>query len=164
MILEMMFHWEKKEGLYHGHAVGVAMIMSAQWYQRLRTLSHNDVDELLKKAIIPPRSEQIAEMKKNLPQIAEELIESDPIYLQLCDAEKFRYTCEQILKHWEEILAVAAAVPDPEAIRDWIKRLGGPVTPQELGVSEDEVKIAVDYSYYLRERFSINILRKLFDW
>ena len=42
--------------------------------------------------------------------------------------------------------------------------LGGPVTPQELGVTEEQVEIAVEYGHYLRERFSINNIRKLFGW
>ena len=43
-IWEMMFHWENKEGLYHGHAVGVAAIMCAEWYQRLRSLSREEAE------------------------------------------------------------------------------------------------------------------------
>jgi len=163
-IWEMMFHWEKKEGLYHGHAVGVAAIISAKWYQRLKALFHGGAEDLLKRTKIPPRSVQIAAIKKILPHIAGELIKSDPIYLQLSDPKKFKRICERILDRWDEVQAAAANVPDPDAIRAWIKSLGGPVTPQELGLTKEQVEIAVDYSHYLRERFSINIIRKLFGW
>ncbi len=163
-IWEMMFHWGEKEGLYHGQAVGVAAIMSAEWYQRLKALSCKDAEDLLKKTKIPPRSVQIAAVEKNLPQIAEELIGSDPIYMQLSDPAKFKRICERILDRWDEIQATAANVPEPSAIRAWIKSLGGPVTPQELSVTKEQVEIAVDYGLYLRERFSINIIRKLFGW
>jgi len=163
-IWEMMFQWEKKEGLYHGHAVGVAAIMCAEWYQRLKALSRGEAEDLLKRTKIPPRSVQIAAIEKNLPRIAEELIESDPIYLQLSDPPKFKRIRERILDRWDEVQAAAASVPDPDAIRAWIKSLGGPVTPQELGVTKEQVEIAVDYGHYLRERFSINIIRKLFGW
>jgi glycerol-1-phosphate dehydrogenase [NAD(P)+] len=163
-IWEMMFHWEKKEGLYHGHAVGVAAIMCAEWYRRLKALSRGEAEDLLKRTKIPSRSVQIATIEKNLPHIAGELIESDPIYLQLSDSAKFKHIREQILNRWDEVQAAAAVVPDPDEIRDWIKSLGGPVTPQELGVTKEQVEIAVDYGHYLRERFSINIIRKLFGW
>jgi len=163
-VWEMMFHWEKKEGLYHGHAVGVAAIICAEWYQRLKALSRKDAGVLLERSEIPSRSAQIAAIEKNLPRIAEELIESDPIYLQLSDPEKFKTICERILDRWDDVQATAVVVPDADAIRGWIKSLGGPVTPQELGVTKEQVEIAIDYAHYLRERFSINILRKLFGW
>jgi len=163
-IWEMMFHWENKEGLFHGQAVGAAAIMCAEWYQRLKALTRKDAEDLLKRTRIPSRSEQIKAIEKNLPQIAKELIENKPIYIQLSDSALLKHTSKQILDHWEEIQAVAAVVPSPEILSGWIKSLGGPVTPQELGVTEDQVKIAVEFSHYLRERFSINILRKLFAW
>lgn len=163
-VWEMMFHWEKKEGLYHGHAVGVAAIICAEWYQRLKALSRKGVEDLLERSEIPPRSVQIAAIEKNLPRIAGELIESDPIYMQLSDPAKFKTIRERILDRWDDVQATAAVVPDADAIRGWIKSLGGPVTPQELGVTKEQVEIAIDYGHYLRERFSINIIRKLFRW
>jgi glycerol-1-phosphate dehydrogenase [NAD(P)+] len=163
-IWEMMFHWEKKEGLYHGHAVGVAAIICAAWYQRLKGLSRKGAEDLLERCEIPSRSVQIAAIEKNLPRIAEELIESDPIYLQLSDPAKFKSIRERILDRWDDMQATAAVVPDADAIRTWIKSLGGPVTPQELGVTKEQVEIAINYAHYLRERFSINIIRKLFGW
>lgn len=163
-IWEMMFHWEEEEGLYHGHAVGVAAIMCAEWYQLLKALSREGAEALLKKTKIPARNVQIAAIEKNLPQIAGELIGSDPIYLQLSDRVKFKRIRERILDCWDEVQAAAAVVPDSDAISTWIKSLGGPVTPQELGVTQEQVEIAVDYGHYLRERFSINIIRILFGW
>jgi len=161
---EMMFRQEKKEGLYHGHAVGVAAIMNAEWYQRLKALSREGAEELLKKTEIPSQSVQIAAIKKNLPYIAGEMIKSDPIYLQLSDPAKFKRISERILDRWDEVQAAAASVVGPDEIRAWIKSLGGPVTPQELGVTKEQAEIAIDFSHYLRERFSINTIRKLFDW
>jgi glycerol-1-phosphate dehydrogenase [NAD(P)+] len=118
-IWEMMFHWEKKEGLYHGHAVGVAVIMCAEWYQQLKALSREGAQDLLKKTKIPPRSVQISAIEKNLPHIAEELIRSDPIYLQLCDPEKFKRISGRIIDRWDEVQAIAASVPDPDDQEPW---------------------------------------------
>jgi glycerol-1-phosphate dehydrogenase [NAD(P)+] len=160
----MMFHWEKREGLFHGNAVGVAAIQCAEWYQRLRDLSREDAQSLLNNLVIPSREQQIAMLEKNLPIIAEEVIESDPIYLQLSDSKKFDRIRERILNRWDEIQAVAAHVPPPDVISGWIKSLGGPVTTQELELTQEQAEIAKDYGLYLRERFSINIIRKLFGW
>jgi len=163
-IWEMMYHWEHKEGLFHGHAVGVAAVMSAEWYHRLKGLSRDEAAELLEQAKIPPRAAQEKALAKALPQIADELIASDPIYMQLADAQKWAETKARILRQWDAILEAAQNVPEPDALRDWIKSLGGPVMPAELGLSPEQVAIAREYGHYLRERFSINIMRKLFGW
>jgi glycerol-1-phosphate dehydrogenase [NAD(P)+] len=163
-IWEMMFHWEHKEGLYHGHAVGVAAIICAEWYRRLKALSRADAAALLEKTSIPERVAQMHALQSALPQIADELIAENPIYLQLADAEKWAETKNRILDNWDAIQDAAQNVPDPESLREWIRSLGGPVTPAELGVSAEQVRLAKENGHYLRERFSINILRKLFGW
>lgn len=163
-IWEMMFHWEHKEGLFHGHAVGVAAIMSAEWYKKLKALSRDEAAELLEKTVIPSKEKQIRAIKNALPQIAGELIASDPIYLQLADPKKWAETKRLILEKWDTIQDAAQNVPDPYDLRGWIQSLGGPVTPDDLGVTAEQAALAKEFGHYLRERFSINIIRKLFDW
>ena len=163
-IWEMMFDWENRDGLWHGNAVGVAAIQCAEWYQRLRALSREDVQVLINNITIPSREEQITVLKENIPLIAEEIIASDPIYLQLSDPKKLELIQGRMLDRWDEIQAVAAHVPPPHVISGWIKSLGGPVTTQELDLSQEQAQIAFDYGHYLRERFSINIIRTMFGW
>jgi glycerol-1-phosphate dehydrogenase [NAD(P)+] len=163
-VWEMMFQWEKREGLFHGSAVGVAAIQSAEWYQRLRTLSRSDVEALLKSTVIPSRAVQMAGLRVHLPIIADDLIESDPIYLQLSNPKKFTQVSDRILTHWDEIKTAAAHIPSPDVISGWINSLGGPVTTQELEITQAQAETAIDYGHYLRERFSINIIRTLFGW
>jgi len=163
-VWEMIYHWEHKEGLFHGHAVGVAAIMSAQWYQQLKALSRTQAAALLEKTAIPARAEQARSLRQALPQIADEMIASDPIYMQLAEAEKWAETRKRMIDHWDVIQAAAQNVPDPDALRGWIRSLGGPVTPEELGVSAEQITLAKEFGHYQRERFSINIIRKLFGW
>ena len=138
--------------------------MCAEWYQKLRALSKANAEDLLTKAVIPSRSEQVEAFKNALPLIADEVIDSDPIYLQLCDPEIFKRTKERIIDKWEDIQACAENIPDPIQLRAWIARLGGPVTAGELDLSEEQEWLGKEFSHYLRERFSINIIRKLFGW
>ncbi len=163
-VWEMMYHWEHKEGLFHGHAVGVAAIICAEWYRQLKALSRDDAAVLLAKTVIPTRAEQTRGLQQALPQIAEELIASDPIYIQLAEADRWEATKERIIEKWDAILEAAKHVPEPEALRDWIKSLGGPTTPEELGLSAEQVALAKEFGHYQRDRFSINIIRKLFGW
>lgn len=163
-VWEMMFHWEGKEGLYHGNAVGVATIMQAEWYERLRATSKEEAQALLNRAVIPSRATQEAQLRKVLPKIAEELIESNPIYMRMADSEVLEKVKHNIIAHWEEIQAIAALVPEASQFRAWFRKLGAPTTPQEIEISEEQARVARDYGHYLRERFSINNIRHLFGW
>lgn len=161
---EMMYHWEGRDGLFHGHAVGVATIIEAEWYERLRALSRAEAEGLLNKAVVPDRAAQIKAIETHVPLIAEELVHGNPIYLQMADPALLERSRQRILEHWDEIQSLAANVPSAEEVRAWLSALGAPVTAAQLGISEDQVKIAKDYGLYLRERFSMNIIRKLFGW
>jgi glycerol-1-phosphate dehydrogenase [NAD(P)+] len=163
-IWEMMFHWESREGLLHGNAVGVAVLIEAEWFERLRDLSRDQAAELLAQTVVPSREFQEEQLRQNLPLIAEGLIDANPIYLQLAD-RSILDTCKQrILDQWDEIQRTAANVPPAQQIRDWFKLLGAPSTPAELGIKPCQAETAKEYGLYLRERFSMNILRKLFGW
>lgn len=163
-IWEMMFHWEGREGLFHGQAVGVATIIEAEWYEKLRTLSKDDAKKLLDAALVPDKANQIEHIKQQVPKIADELIESNPIYMQLSDPQVFEKVKTRILEHWDEIQAIAALVPSSQQVRKWLKMLDGPTTVAELRITPCQEEIAKEYGHYLRERFSMNIIRKLFDW
>jgi len=161
---EMMFHWEGREGLFHGNAVGVGTIMEARWFEGLRNLSRADAEKLLNGAQIPERQAQEKAIRESLPLIADEIIASNPIFVQLSDPDKWESVKARILQKWEEIQEVAATVPPAEQVRGWLAALGAPTTPAELGLTEDQIETAMEFGLYLRERFSMNVLRKLFGW
>jgi len=163
-VWEMMFHWEGREGLYHGNAVGVAVIIEAEWYDRLRSITKEDAQELLDKAVIPSREAQEKDLCQALPEISKEIIESNPIYVQMADPQVFECVKKNILDQWDEIQTIAALVPPADQFRAWLKQLGGLTITQELDLTEDQAHIAIDYGHYLRERFSVNNIRHLFGW
>jgi len=103
-------------------------------------------------------------LQQVLPEIAEELIEKNPIYMQLAEPQVLARIKKSILDRWEEIQAVAELVPPAEQFRIWFKKIGAPTTTMELGISAEQSRIARDFGHYLRERFSMNIIRHLFGW
>ena len=92
------------------------------------------------------------------------MIEKDPIFLQLADAKVLTEVKGRILDQWDALQAIAQNVPPAEVFRSWQRKLDGPITPEDLGLSAEQADIAVEYGHYLRERFSMNVLRKLFGW
>lgn len=163
-VWDMMFQWEGREGLYHGNAVAVAMIFEAQWFERLRSISQTEARRLLEKTTIPAREIQEKQVREQLALIADEVIDADPIYMQLCDHQLFEKVKKRLLDHWEAIQMIAENVPAPQQIIDWLKLLDAPATPADLGISEEQVEIALENGLYLRERFSMNLIRKLLGW
>jgi len=161
---EMMFHWDNREGLFHGNAVGVATIIEAAWFERLRALSKDDAAALLSQATVPGKELQEAQIRKTVPLIADELIESHPIYVQLADPKVLDACKQRMLDQWDEIQTVAANVPSAQQVHNWLKLLGAPTTAAELDITPEQVETAKEYGLYLRERFSMNIIRKLFGW
>ena len=163
-IWEMMYHWAGREGLYHGNAVGVAAIIEAGWFEKLRALPKEDARKLLDEFVLPERETQETALRENFPEIAEELIEKEPIFFQLADGKVLAEVKRKILDQWDALQTIAQNVPPADAFRSWQRKLGGPVAPGELGLTMDQAATAVEYGHYLRERFSMNILRKLFEW
>jgi glycerol-1-phosphate dehydrogenase [NAD(P)+] len=161
---EMMVHREGREGLYHGSAVGVATIMEAAWYEQLRALSKADAEILLAKLQLADSESQAAEIRRHFPHISEEIIQSQPILMQLSQPEKLAEVKTRILQHWDAIQAAAGNVPPAGQIRDWLKKVGAPVTTAELGLNTGQAEVGIRYGVYLRERFSINLIRQLFGW
>jgi len=163
-IWEMIFQWEEKEGLFHGSAVGVASLIEAGWYEKLRKLSKTEAEEHLERVPVPTADVQKLRIRNALPKIAEELIASEPFYLQLADSKIHKKVCLNILDKWEEIQEAASHVPSQHELRLLLEQVGGAVSGEDLGLTEEQVKIGKDFGHYLRERFSINLLRKLFGW
>jgi glycerol-1-phosphate dehydrogenase [NAD(P)+] len=84
--------------------------------------------------------------------------------MQLSDPQILDRVKKNILENWDEIQTIAANVPPASQFRAWLKSLGGPTTTAELDLSQKQANTAIEHGHYLRERFSINNIRKLFGW
>lgn len=163
-VWEMIAHLEGKPGWLHGEAVGVAAVIEAGWYDRLRMTTRDEAYALLQRANLPDRLTQEENLRRSLPLIAEKLINSNPILLRLADASLLEVVKERILDNWIEIQAIAESVPPASQIRAWMSQSGAPVDPVDLKMDQDQVRLGIAFGPYMRDRFSINILRQLLGW
>jgi glycerol-1-phosphate dehydrogenase [NAD(P)+] len=46
-------------------------------------------------------------------------------------------------------------VPPAREIAGLLEQVGGPTTPQQLGLSAEETQQALDFAHYLRNRFTV---------
>jgi glycerol dehydrogenase-like iron-containing ADH family enzyme len=65
---------------------------------------------------------------------------------------------QRINGRWGEVQEIAASVPPAQKMVDLLKQVGGPTEPQALGLSEDETELALGFSHYLRNRFTVSVL------
>lgn len=155
---EMMMLADHRHAALHGAKVGVATIITAGWYARLRDMEKSEAARRLEKAQLPDPDEEISRIMAIFGPIADEIVPLQSEFLSMT-ASRFEAIKEHILGRWEDIQAIAAGVPAPDEFSDWLRRVGGAVNAAELNLSEGEVRLALDYSHFMRKRFTINKLR-----
>jgi glycerol-1-phosphate dehydrogenase [NAD(P)+] len=163
-IWEMLAHKRKLSSIYHGNAVGVATIFEAAIFEKIQQTTEEELQTILASIRIPTRSQQEKELKAVLPCSSKQIIDTNPIYWQLANQELLDPIKLKLLKSWEDIRKIAHSVPKAEEFRHWISKMGGPISVNDLGLNKDEFNIGLEFGHYMRERFSVNLLRKLFKW
>lgn len=157
---EMMLLREGRPAILHGAKVGVATVMVAGLYDRVRQLSRQQVSDLLEAASWPARDDEVAQIEAAYGDLAGDVIAEHKAFLDLSpqDADALK---RKILANWDEIQAIAAQVPPAATVADLLRRVGGPVIAAELGFDDDERDIAAANGHYLRDRFTVRKLVKV---
>ncbi len=156
---EMKLLREGRPALLHGAKVGVATTLIAAHYARLRTLSYDELINLLEAAEPDSRERQIAEIEQVYGDAAPDILRIQAPYLNQTPAD-YEALKQRILAQWDTIQPILASVPPPEVIIDILNRLGGASNPDALGLDADTVSEAQRYGHYLRDRFTVMKLNK----
>jgi len=154
---EMKLLREGRPAILHGAKVGVATVMVAELYDRVRALSREDVADLLEAAVWPARAEEIARIRAAYAELADGIIGDHKAFLDITPAQ-VEALKRRILENWDEIQTIAAQVPPAATVANLLRRAGGPATAAELGFDAAERDLGFDNGHYLRNRFT---MRKL---
>lgn len=154
---EMKLLREGRPAILHGAKVGVATVMVAELYDRVRALSREEVSDLLEAATWPARAEEVARIGAAYDDLAAGIIADHKAFLDITPAQVDALK-RRILENWDEIQAIAAQVPPAATVADLLQRAGGPTTAAELGFDAAERDLGFDNGHYLRNRFT---MRKL---
>lgn len=154
---EMKLLQEGRPAILHGAKVGVATVLVAGLYDRIRQLSRQQVSDLLEAATWPSRAEEEALIREAYGELAGDIVAEHKAFLDptAAQVETLRRT---ILERWEEIQAIAAQVPAAQEVAELLVRVGGPATVAELGLDETERDLAAANGHYLRDRFTVRKL------
>jgi glycerol-1-phosphate dehydrogenase [NAD(P)+] len=157
---EMKLLREGRPAILHGAKVGFATTLVAPLYARVKKLSRQEVAALLAKAVLPNRSKEIDLIRAAYGDLAEEMIAVQRPFLDMTPVQH-RELKSRILDSWDQVQAIAAQVPAAEQLTATLRAVGSPVTGAELGLSDAEVALGLNYAHYLRNHFTV---RKLFHF
>jgi glycerol-1-phosphate dehydrogenase [NAD(P)+] len=154
---EMKLLREGRHSVLHGAKVGVAVRISAQRYDAVRTMSRAEAADRLARFVPPSRADQEQLIRDGYGPIAEQVIPIQAPFLSLTAAD-YQRLAEKIVAEWDAIRQIAATVPAAGQIEGWLRRVGGPVTGGEVGLSDDEVIQGIACGHYYRNRFTVGKL------
>jgi glycerol-1-phosphate dehydrogenase [NAD(P)+] len=157
---EMKLLREGRPAILHGAKVGVATILVAGLYERIRQTSREQAAALLHASRLPKRDEELGRIRAVYGPLAEDAITSQAQFLDLSEPDYERLK-KKVLDRWGEIQEIAGEVPSPARITELIREAGGPASVAALGLSEDERVLAERNSHYLRALFTVPKLARI---
>jgi glycerol-1-phosphate dehydrogenase [NAD(P)+] len=157
---EMKLLMEGRPPILHGAKVGVATILVARLYEKLRQLSRNDALDLLRDSIAPLPEDEASKIRAAFGPMAGVIIRDQPVFFDFHENgfERFK---QRIVESWSDIQAIAAEVPSAERIIELLTLAGGPTSPEELGLSAEDLALATSSAHYLRRHFTVRRLMEL---
>jgi len=151
---DMTAHWHGRQENLHGAQVGVATLVTATLYEKLRQVDPAQINLQTLRSHYPTWAQQIAGMRQvHGPLAAAVIPEAAKKYLPL---EQKEAEWHFILAHWSAVWQQLDAVLSPAAdIRDVLLAAGAPTTIRELGVGEVELRTAFLYARDMRGRYTV---------
>ncbi len=157
---EMKLLREGRRSILHGAKVGLAVLASAARYAVVRELSAADAATRLAAAQLPDRETVERGIVQAYGPIADKVIAGHAAFLKM-DKAAYDALKARVLRNWDAVRAIAATVPPPSQIAAWLRQAGGPTSPAELGLSDDEFAQGLAFGGYYRPRFTIAKLSQL---
>jgi glycerol-1-phosphate dehydrogenase [NAD(P)+] len=158
--LEMKIVWDNLSPVLHGAKVGVATLTVAGYYDQIRQLSPQDAQIRLDAAPMPDPNADIEQIKKIYPSIADRLVAAQAPFLQMSEQD-YRQQKQKIVEVWPQIQEIAAHVPPPQELENWLGQVSAATTMPQLGLSQAETERAINNSHFLRNRFTVAKLSRM---
>lgn len=157
---EMKLLREGRPAILHGAKVGVATILVAGLYEKIRRTSREQVTALLHASRLPKRDEELGRIRAAYGPLADDIILSQAPFLDMSEPDYARLK-KKVLDRWGEIQEIAREVPSPARITELIREAGGPASAAALGLTEEERVLAENNSHYLRAHFTVPKLARI---
>jgi len=152
--------YERRPALLHGAKVGVGTILAARFWQQIGAMTRAEAADRLARHALPARDVEEARIRQGWPMAVPQVLEAQARFLGLSEAEHASLK-GLIVERWDEIRAIAAEVPAPDAVAAVLRQVHGPTTVQELGLQARDLEDGLEYAHYLRDRLPVLRLRRM---
>lgn len=141
--------------LYHGIKVGLATIYVIRLYEKLLELDLNKIDEYSNFHIDMEFWKK--EIKENFPRIYKRIIEENKERIALFNDPNYREKLlNKIYINRDKIYALARSLVDKKKeILDAYEKMNFPTDHRKWKINKEDIKRAIQYSLYIRDRFTI---------
>ena len=157
---EMKLLREGRPAILHGAKVGVATVLVAGLYDRVRSLSRAEVADLLEGSTLPDRTKELEIIRAAYGSEADEVSRDQARFLDLT-ANEYDALKRRILDNWDAVQAIAAQVPPADEVARLLETAGGPSRVDQIGISAEERDMAIADAHYLRDRFTVRKLSRM---
>lgn len=128
----------------HGRQVGIGTLLSAALYERILAM------ETPRLCALPPAIDKgfwgtgpVVEAVARQCEAKKPSLDAARQHLTQADG-------------WDRLRSHLAGLPrSPQTIRDWLKRAGGPTSPEEIGCSREQLREAALHMHEIRKRFTV---------
>ena len=141
-----------RRAILHGAKVGVATIIVAGVWERIRATTAVEAARLLEARRLEPRERVVAHLKDAYGGAVDGVLEAQ---------KRFARLVKRVIEGWTEIQAIGRQVPPARHIEDLIRAAGGPTRTEELGLTAQDRDRALGASHYLRDHFTVRRLGAL---
>ena len=159
-------YWELKllaEGrppILHGLKVGIGSLEAARLWELLRGTPKERAAGLLSRSVLPAREREERLIRRAYGSSADETITAHQRFLAMSETDYGALKAE-ILDAWDEIHAIAAAVPGTSETKRLLSLAGCPTDPRALGLGGKEIVLGLANAHYIRDRFTIKKLARV---
>ncbi len=152
---EMRLLRENRPAIFHGTKVGLASILVAKYYEMIRGLTKEQAAERLNKTPRHDPQEEIRKIREGYgEEIADSIIQAQSRHLNMTD-QQYDGLRTRIIENWERIQEIARKVPSPAEIQSLLTKVGGATRPEAVGLTQRDVRDAIQYAMYVRKAFTI---------
>ena len=151
---DMTAHWHGRQEHFHGAQVGVATLVTATLYEKLRQLDPGTIDLARLRRQYPAWHTQEHAMRRVHGALADEVVaEARKKYLPLAAKEQ---EWAFVRTHWHQLWQELDAILLPaHTMRDVLRAAGAPTTIRELGISVTELRTAFLHARDIRGRYTV---------
>lgn len=140
----------------HGIQCALATLVTVRSYKKLAGITPDREKALAYVSSFDP-DKWSAHLREKLGAGAEAMIAGEAREHKY-DKEKHRSRLERIIARWNEIKAVIDEMPSPDELESLMRRTGLPVTPMEIGISDDDLHEAFIMAKDMRDKYVLGRL------